>query len=307
MLWEIVTQKVPFPGANSFPKFRQAVCLNGERPPLKDIKLSSICELLQKCWHKIPDSRPSFTEIVEEIEDIMIECAIKDEDGRRFWREQLPKKEFISFEKFLPMFLEHTKLALPDTVHLECLKMLVATQYKDDIMQPEDVVRIGDFGKLLENFGPITHHQEGKAKLITIFDRIYQTCKQPWFHGDISTSQAETLLKVHGPGYYLVRLSSSVSGCFTISRVTSGKSIHHHRVDYRGNQNYATRSIKNKNDVIKGKDMSLRSFISNLKESMNLVNACPGSKYRVLFKTALSAPVANGDGYGLGDGEFIDD
>lgn len=89
--------------------------------------------------------------------------------------------------------------------------------------------------------------------------------------------------------------------------MTQGKAIHHHRVDYRGNQNYATRSIKNKNEVIKGNDISLRSFISNLKEDMHLIFPCPGSKFRVLFKTAISNVSSNGDGYGLGEGEFIAD
>ena len=115
---------------------------------------------------------------------------------------------------------------------------------------------------------------------------MYQTCKQPWFHGDISKAQAEKILRGYKEGYFLVRLSSTVSGCFTISRVTPNKSIHHHRVDYLGAQGFSTRSIVSKT-IIKAPNKSLRSFINLLKEDMHLHNACPGSKYRVLFKVLV--------------------
>lgn len=175
VLWEIVTQKIPFPDVTSFPQFRQAICLNNVRPPVDDIKLSSIRDLLAECWHKDPAQRPPFTKIVEKIDDILIECAIDDEEGRDFWKQKLPGKEYVAFDEFLPMFLEHTNLPMPETTHLDCLKMLAVTQYKDNIMQPFDVVRICDFGRLLENFGPINHlvKREGKKdKFITIFDRV---------------------------------------------------------------------------------------------------------------------------------------
>jgi len=115
------------------------------------------------------------------------------------------------------------------------------------------------------------------------------------------------MLQVHGPGYFLVRLSSSKSGCFTISRVTRAKSISHHRIDYKGAQTFVTHSTKNKKEIIKGENVSLRAFITTLKDDMHLINACPGSKFRVLFKTAVATTVQDDDGYGLGEGEFIND
>uniref|UniRef100_A0A7S4I6F8 SH2 domain-containing protein n=2 Tax=Vannella robusta TaxID=1487602 RepID=A0A7S4I6F8_9EUKA len=310
VLWEIVTQQIPFPDMKSFPKFRQMVCLNNVRPPLTPIELQSIKDLLNECWHKNPEARPSFTKIVEKIENIMIECAIKDEEGREFWRENLHGKEYAPFDEFLPLFLNSMDLPMPSTIQLDCFKLLAVTEYKDDIMQPFDAIRIADFGKLLENFGPIEHviKRNGKKdKTVTLFDRIQQTCKQPWFHGDISTQKAQTLLQVHGPGYFLVRLSSSKSGCFTISRVTRAKSISHHRIDYRGAQTFVTHSTKNKKEIIKGENVSLRSFITSLKDDMHLINACPGSQFRVLFKTAVATASNDDDGYGLGEGEFINE
>ena len=96
---------------------------------------------------------------------------------------------------------------------------------------------------------------------------MYNTCKQPWFHGDISKAQAEKILRGYREGYFLVRLSSTIAGCFTISRVTPSKSIHHHRVDYLGAKGFATRSISTK-AIIRAPNKSLRSFINLLKDSI---------------------------------------
>ena len=112
---------------------------------------------------------------------------------------------------------------------------------------------------------------------------MYGICKQPWFHGDISKNQAETILRGYKSGYFLVRLSTTVTGCFTISRVTPKSTIHHHRIDYKGSKGYATRSIVDKS-IISSSSKSLHSFIGLLKEDMHLETPCPGSKFRVLFK-----------------------
>ena len=68
-----------------------------------------------------------------------------------------------------------------------------------------------------------------------------------------------------------------------------------------------THSTKNKKEIIKGENVSLRSFITSLKDDMHLINACPGSQFRVLFKTAVATASNDDDGYGLGEGEFINE
>lgn len=91
----------------------------------------------------------------------------------------------------------------------------------------------------------------------------------------------------------MVRLSSSVSGCFTISRVISTGSeerkykITHSRVDYKGNDSY---SFKQDDKRIKSKGVTLRKFLHVLKGELNLQSSCGGSKFRVLFKEKTVAP-----------------
>jgi len=288
----------------SFPKFRQAVCLNNARPPMDGIELRSLRDLIDECWHRDATSRPSFSEIIRKLDTILVDCAIKDTEGRNFWAKEYPGKEFVLFEKeFLPSFLRYFELNSPEPLELECLKALAVTEYKDSIMKPVDVVRIEDFGNLLENFGPVTFTRERKSatETVTIFDRMYRTCKHQWFHGDISKTEAERLLRPQRAGTYLVRLSSTVSGCFTISRVTRSKGIHHHRIDYRGEEGFSTRSIVTRGQVISAPNKSLRSFINLLKEDMNLEHACPGSKFRVIFAKPV---VVDGPGqYDIDDNE----
>jgi len=108
VLWEIITQQVPFPDMTSFPKFRQAVCLKNVRPPLDDVKQESIKKLLEECWHRNPEVRPSFEDIIKKIDEILIECAIKDPAGCEFWKQEFAGKEYAAFDKFLPAFLKHT-------------------------------------------------------------------------------------------------------------------------------------------------------------------------------------------------------
>merc|ERR1712000_180645 len=86
VLWEIVTQQKPFPDMESFVEFRRAICLHNTRPPIDTIKIDSIRTLLDLCWHKDPDVRPPFEAITLMIEEIMVDCATSDEQGRLFWK-----------------------------------------------------------------------------------------------------------------------------------------------------------------------------------------------------------------------------
>jgi len=288
VLWEIVTQLVPFPGISSFPKFRQAICLNNERPPLTDDILPSIQDLLNLCWHKDPGSRPSFKQIIDMIDALLPGCAINDPEGADFWKEKFFGKEYVPVEEFLPAFCDHFSLQTPEKIPLECFKALVVTEHRDTIMTPIEIVKIDNFGNLLDNFGPISSKVKSKetVKTVTIFDRIYRLCKQPWFHGDITKDKAEQLLKAYKPEYFLVRLSTTVSGCFTVSRVTPSQKIHHQRIDWsRETQTFKAKIIVNRQaKEVTSSGKSLRSFLNLIKGDLHLSTACPGSKYRPIFQ-----------------------
>jgi len=307
VLWELVSQKPPFPDMTSFPKFRQAVCTNNVRPPIDDPEnpiLPTICELLEKCWHKNPEARPSFEVIINMIDLILVDCAIRDPVGREFWKTHLKGRENVPFSEFLPLFLQFTKLSMPDVIQLECFKQILVTELRDNIMEPVEVVNIEQFGQLLDNFGPCSLEQKKKDKvsIITIFDRIYRICKQPWFHGDISKVKAEQMLRAYKEGYFLIRLSTTEAGCFTISRVTRQNTIHHQRINYKADSGYTTKLVVNKQTkIISAQNKSLRSFISLIKTDLHLVSACPGSKYRPIFQKTRVLAASGGYNEDFGD------
>jgi len=313
VLWELVTQQTPWPNMTSFVKFRQAVCYHNERPPIPPDTLPSIRSLLELCWHRNPEMRPSFKQIIEMIDLLLPSCCIRDPVGAAFWQEHFFGKEFAPFDEFLIAFCRHFDLNPPESHSLECFKALAVTEHTDNIMKTMEIVKIDNFGALLDNFGPIISQTKCKSDKapVTIFTRIYRLCKQPWYHGDVTKEKAERLLGSYKPQYFLVRLSTTVSGCFTISRVTLSQKIHHQRIDWSPETETFRAKInvnrQYKEVILQGK--SLRSFINLVKDDLHLVSPCPGSKYRIIFQKSR---VTGTGGYyedddGLLDLDVVDD
>lgn len=48
-------------------------------------------------------------------------------------------------------------------------------------------------------------------------DTVLNCCEKPWFHGHIDATTAEKRLRNQPIGSFLVRFSSSIPGCFSIS------------------------------------------------------------------------------------------
>lgn len=90
----------------------------------------------------------------------------------------------------------------------------------------DDRVTFDRFGDILEWFGPIVDHED----CLPFLDRLEDVCSKPWFHADLGTRQAENLLVAKPIGTFLVRFSSTAPGCYTISKVSSTRSVSHHRV-----------------------------------------------------------------------------
>jgi hypothetical protein len=62
---------------------------------------------------------------------------------------------------------------------------------------------------------------------------MYATLAEKWFHGDVSTSDAERMLGDQTIGSFLVRFSTQSRGLFTISRIATNNAIHHQRILHR--------------------------------------------------------------------------
>eukprot|EP01105_Mastigella_eilhardi_P004952 TRINITY_DN1668_c0_g1_i3.p1 TRINITY_DN1668_c0_g1~~TRINITY_DN1668_c0_g1_i3.p1 ORF type:complete len:167 (+),score=29.42 TRINITY_DN1668_c0_g1_i3:303-803(+) len=73
ILWELSTRKIPFEGMENSSEIHTAVC-QGVRPPTDGIP-PALVELLNACWSQNPADRPSFLEVVEQLEGVCAEQA----------------------------------------------------------------------------------------------------------------------------------------------------------------------------------------------------------------------------------------
>jgi len=209
-----------------FPVFKDAITNKKVRPTFPAETLSSFKELVSRCWDDNPDERPNFSEIIQNLEVIAVDAAIQDEVGRQVWKTEFLGSSQVLFAEFIRALAPHltTDPLTDDTVKYGCLKALLATKQEDHTLKtPPDVVSLERFGYIISFFSPI--------KLETTLTTIKEIMKIEGFQGDITTEEAEAKLAAQGKGY-LVRLSTTNPGLFTISKVakTAPHRITHQRV-----------------------------------------------------------------------------
>eukprot|EP01120_Amphizonella_sp_Union-15-10_P007506 TRINITY_DN2538_c0_g1_i1.p1 TRINITY_DN2538_c0_g1~~TRINITY_DN2538_c0_g1_i1.p1 ORF type:complete len:499 (-),score=110.21 TRINITY_DN2538_c0_g1_i1:204-1700(-) len=278
VLWEILTKQEPFPHHNNFQKFKKAVCYKEERPIIPSSCLPSLKNLIETCWTATPEDRPKFSTIIASLDEIIVDAAISDPDGRAFWKrtflphEEVPWLEFA--RKFCALLAESDlNLSLMDVFStdlkiqgLKCLKTIVTHNTQQT---QEEVVSLEKFGKILTWFGPIFDPRDSTEQ--TFLDRVRNVMSQPWFHGDVDTSSAQALLAGKPGGTFLVRFSS-MDGWFTISQITEDRSIKHQRIRKLEGIGFSVgkQVFETLPDLLVGKGLVLTA-------------ACPGSRFSRIF------------------------
>jgi serine/threonine protein kinase len=312
VLWEILTRQEPFKEFHSFKEFRDAICKRHVRPVIPDDTLPSLRDLVERCWHPDPTQRPDFTYIVAALDDIIVESAITDNLGRAFWKTHFLKRDPIAWSELLPAFLHYLGVPadaaaaivsasaaavaaqqapnsaaaaaalsaaqsavsgnLPEfhavQLSIACLRLLVCDIPNNGgggAAVDGAQVPIEKFGKVLDCFSPVSGAQ--------VLDEIQALCAETWFHGHVSTPEAQTRLANTPAGCFLVRFSSQEHGSYTISLVTPAGAIRHQRVRHVGNafllqnQRYPT----------------LRAVVEQGGHLLNLLIPCPGSMFGSIF------------------------
>ncbi len=114
ILWQLISgAHEPYEGYTDKAPFIRDVGERGLRPPMPDT-LHSIKQLLRDAWAHDPAARPTFLEINERLNAILIECAAQDEFARVFWRKFYPTQERIPWRDFVLSFYRFINMALPD-------------------------------------------------------------------------------------------------------------------------------------------------------------------------------------------------
>jgi len=219
-----------------------------------------------------------------ELEQILVEVAIKDTFGRRFWKENLLTFEEVEIGDFETKFFKFLKI--PDIEDIPedklenmernrlCLGEIFSTPSRNQT-DNKAYVHIETFGRMLQWFGPI-HDPDATAWDCTILDCIRRTLENKWFHGDVTTQQAVTLLNGQPDKTFLIRFSS-VDGYYTVS-IINGRKILHMRIKHTPGDPY----------VIEGDEYT---SLQDLVAGRQFTTPCPGHKYNHIFDPP-------NDGYG---------
>jgi len=80
IIWQVMRSKVPFRDMGK-KAYIQEVVIGGRRPALERNWPKGFSELLEKCWHEDKDARPTFTQVVEELDSLLQEARTLDPDS----------------------------------------------------------------------------------------------------------------------------------------------------------------------------------------------------------------------------------
>jgi hypothetical protein len=121
LLWCLATGEEPYEEFEEFEPFFRAVCYDDVRPAVPKDLLPRLSELIVSCWDPNPKKRPTCAQIVQSLYHIMVEVAVEDKDGIRFWKEHCLDRQSIYWEDFMDLFLEEF-IYLPDEPTAKQLK-----------------------------------------------------------------------------------------------------------------------------------------------------------------------------------------
>jgi serine/threonine protein kinase len=278
VLWELLTRDEPFNHHNNFEKFKRAVCIQRERPPIPETCPDSLRNLIEECWAHNASIRPSFEEIIPRLNEATVDVSIVDAVGRQFWKENFIDVDEVDWTDFAWKMFQ--KIGVPDNDTLSsdqisqsiqnarCLKAMLVTQTKSKT-ENREVVDIENFGNFCEWFGPI-----GEPEITpwneNILDNVRETLKHEWFHGDIPQKRCEALLMTQPGGTFLIRYSSR-AGWFCLSQVGRDGKIKHQRIKHSPGTGYTF------------SDNEFPTLIE-LVNGNSLNQPCPGSFYQSLFQ-----------------------
>lgn len=134
ILWCLVTRQEPYSEFEDFAIFRNAIVTKGHRPTIPADCLPRLRNLITRCWSGTPNSRPTFLQIIGELETIVIEYAIDDPYGRDFWARSFKEKDHVPWDEFNDKFqtyyesIDKSTSNLPDNITMGQLRAATDSQ-----------------------------------------------------------------------------------------------------------------------------------------------------------------------------------
>ena len=270
VVWELLTMETPFKDIKTVEELKERVVKKQERPAIPEYSPRTLTKLIEKCWHQDPTERPAFTEIIPLFDVIVLEAIIQDKIGRKLWRKHFLTKDglrtkvgWAEFAAAFCQFFKETNVKLDD-IRMQCLNALLVDGNKDEEVDMEE------WAKLLQWFGPLKDFG-------SFLENVIDLLKKSWFHGNISSEQAEKLvMKSKQKGCFLVRFSSD-PGSYAITAMSQGGRLKHFRIYHKPGLDYL---------IGKAECKSLDEIVAKYHTELYLKAPCPGSKYEDLFNAA---------------------
>jgi len=215
----------------------------------------------------------------------MVDCFINEEEASNFWKKNFLGKDQVMWNEFATALAQFfgfpASYIYSSDINFKCLYALVAQKQVDQTLKaPPDVVTTERFGNILGYFGPLTSSTESSHNFL---NKVQLYLRQPWFHGELEKEQAEESLKKQTIGTFLVRLSSTKVGNFTITKVNHQGIVNHQRIEYQPNKGFgiAISSTSGRKNVECG---CLVELLETVKFDLNLESSCPGSPFSSIFE-----------------------
>jgi len=101
ILWCLLTRKEPYEEYEDLETFRNDICYKHVRPRIPNDCLQSLRNLIERCWHHEPQERPTFQQIITELDYIIIDYSIFDFVGRRIWVKNFLSEDQVAWNDFL--------------------------------------------------------------------------------------------------------------------------------------------------------------------------------------------------------------
>jgi len=270
VLWELYTMQEPYMGLfESLEELIEAVALDGERPEIPNDCPPILKKLIVSCWQDVPSARPSFEDILREktLDIVTIQSAVSDPTGQAFWLDRFPDYDVLEWQEWLTGFRQYFSVSAAhlrdDCPLIQSLKLLLCGDKSQS-------VTLEAWGNALQWFGPMDRNGT------SFFNNLSNVTSKGWFFGDISRVEAESLLRVSGKGFFLIRFSASQPGSFTISFLFSPQTGPKH---IRINRNAGGQLIYSGATY-----PTLDEFIRAQQQALNLKMFCPGSTFAKLWE-----------------------
>jgi len=245
-------------------------------------------QLIEQCWEDDPNIRPSFSYIVKALVRIYLSNALKEESAIRLWKHYFGTKVkgIVPHDFYTAIWNVVAQTEPPDpnspaSLHVKqkCLEAVTLTTSTKTI----DIER---FGLILQWYGPLT----STPNRGNFFDKIESILKNKWFHGELSSKEAENLLLARNEKFkcdFIVRASLHPQYPFTMSRIEGTKlkkSFAHYRIAYNRTTGEYSMTFEAKGggrqDI---RADNLATFVKIARSILGLKKPIPSTNYSHIF------------------------